>query len=451
MAATPCFVHPELDSRVSEYYSYLENLTDGSLQEQQEAAEFYDLLVSRSPGSVLLACRIHFFLWSYVPPVIFLLGSLGNILGFLVLRHPSTRHVSAFVYLATRSVIDQLVLIIGLLRHWIDYLLNTHLEDQSAVLCKLAQTLGTASSYLSVWLTVALTAERGVVVSRPLHASRLVSPSKARRLILLLGVACTLASLHFLETVGLVEWSSASSPVDMSAQDTQTSEPDVNGSGATMLVDLSSGAFGPVGHAETVNQDPFVNRTHETGLGQKRTRQQGLPIVRCDFKAMYSDHLHQAWLFFDAVIYCFLPFCIITGLNILILYHVHSARVSIFRLRGASGQLCNRMTQHLHSACSGSSISGNHCAELAVEPAVMYAKLKMPGISPAQTRAEMSKPLASGKEPTTRSASARPKSGRRGDRREDYLSEAETTLKWSKSGWLRSGSRSGPREPPRLV
>ncbi|TPP64181.1 G-protein coupled receptor [Fasciola gigantica] len=250
------------------------------------------------------ACSAYRFLWTFIPPIIILLGSFGNILSFLVLRHPSTRYVSAFVYLTVRSVVDEVVLIVGLLRRWIDYLINRKLEDTSSTLCKMAQFAGVSSSFLSVWLTVTLTAERALVVSFPLHGTRFITYSRVRRLIFTLTVICVLLSTHFFITVDLI-------PIPGSTK-----------------------AKKEHAYSELWEQD--ANRT----VLQRNYSQPELSTImptseqvyRCNFKPEFAA-LAWLWTTLDAVIYCYLPFIFIFGLNVVIVHHANAAQKEQHRIR----------------------------------------------------------------------------------------------------------------------
>ncbi|KAF6775371.1 hypothetical protein AHF37_05025 [Paragonimus kellicotti] len=274
------------------------NISDYNISSLEDLIN--QLKLVKSPGTYLVTCQLHHFLWTYVPPILFLLGSFGNILAFLVLRHPSTRYVSAFVYLAARSVVDEIVLIVGLFRRWTDYLIGVKLENTSSFLCKLAQFAGTSSSLLSVWLTVMLTAERALVVSLPLHGNRMMTFSRVRRIILLLSFLCVLVSIHFFFTVDLIK-ENVSSDATGSCQ-------------ANVLSNLSTD----------------VNELHNQSAVEKGTTSE------CpDYCSFGNDFAFLRWLWtsIDATIYCYLPFILIFGCNIVIVRYVYVAQKRQYSIR----------------------------------------------------------------------------------------------------------------------
>ncbi|XP_050396627.2 FMRFamide receptor-like [Patella vulgata] len=147
--------------------------------------------------------RIHKTLLIYIPPILLILGTFGNIFAFLVLRHKAMSRLSTYLFLAVLSVADSLVLGIGLLRLWVGELSNFDIRDQADWLCKCIITLGYVWSDFSVWLIVAVTLERYIVVAYPLKAQRLCSVQKAKKTIFALLITFVAINMHFFWTVGL--------------------------------------------------------------------------------------------------------------------------------------------------------------------------------------------------------------------------------------------------------
>ncbi|CAH8665875.1 unnamed protein product [Schistosoma margrebowiei] len=236
----------------------------------------------------LYICHIIHLLWMYIPPIIFILGSLGNILSFVILRHSSTNSMTIFVYLIARSIVDEIVLIIGLLRRWFDKIFDTKFENTSNFMCKMIHFWGTSSSLLSVWLTVSLTAERALVVSFPLHVSRLINYNRVRNLIIILSILCAILSLHFCFTVGIT--SNCSHKFSKSFSSFSINQ--------TIQMNLTI---------------PFIN--HNTKIKC---------FEQCSILPQYSS-LNWYWSSFDAILYSYLPFCLIFTFNIIILKSVYYA------------------------------------------------------------------------------------------------------------------------------
>ncbi|CAH8564351.1 unnamed protein product [Schistosoma turkestanicum] len=266
---------------------YIKNLTEKLIELQASKQQ-------------LFICNIIHLLWMYIPPIIFIFGSLGNILSFVILKHPSTGSVTTFVYLIARSIVDEMVLTVGLLRRWTDKIFDTKFENTSNFLCKMIHFWGTSSSLLSVWLTVTLTAERALVVSFPLHVTRLISYSRVRNIIIIMSILCATLSLHFLFTVGITPHCLQEFPKSSSSLSSQlTTE-------QTVQMNLTK---------------PY--NSHNTQIKC---------FYQCSILPQYSP-LNWYWSTFDAILYSYLPFCLIFGFNVIILKSVYRANKERKRLR----------------------------------------------------------------------------------------------------------------------
>ncbi|TNN20070.1 putative G- coupled receptor [Schistosoma japonicum] len=274
---------------------YIENLTNKLKQLQSFKQQSY-------------ICNVNNILWMYIPPIIFILGSLGNILSFIILQHPSTGSMTLFLYLIARSIVDEIVLIIGLLRRWIDKIFNTKFENTSIFLCKMIHFLGTSSSFLSVWLTVILTAERALVVSFPLHVTRLINYSKVKNIIILMSLLCIVLSLHFFFTVDII--TNCSHELSNSSLEIKTN---------------------------------FLLHHNLTNTFYMKCFNQ------CTILPKYSL-INWYWSTFDAIFYSYLPFCLIFGFNIIILKSVYYANRNRNHLHESNSQILDLRGTHKMNA-----------------------------------------------------------------------------------------------------
>jgi hypothetical protein len=71
---------------------------------------------------------------------------------------------------------DSLVLYLGLFRKWVGELTGFDPQDHSEWLCKSIVMLGYSCSDVSVWIIVAVTVERYIVVCHPLKANMVRRP-----------------------------------------------------------------------------------------------------------------------------------------------------------------------------------------------------------------------------------------------------------------------------------
>ncbi len=144
--------------------------------------------------------RIHKLLLLYIPPILLILGTVGNVLSFLILMRQSMRRYSTYIYLAILSITDTLVLYIGLLRLWVGELTGYDLRDQADWICKLINVVGYTVSDYSVWLIIAVTVERFVAVCYPLKAPSMSNHRKACLVICSLLCVLFLINIHFFWT-----------------------------------------------------------------------------------------------------------------------------------------------------------------------------------------------------------------------------------------------------------
>ena len=123
--------------------------------------------------------KLRHLLLLYVPPILLIIGTIGNLFSFAVLMMPSMRRMSTYLYLAALSVTDTLVLFVGLLRLWVGALQGYDIRDRVEWVCKSTNVLGYTVSDYSVWLIIAMTVERYVAVCHPLRAAAFCNRSRA--------------------------------------------------------------------------------------------------------------------------------------------------------------------------------------------------------------------------------------------------------------------------------
>ncbi|ELT88866.1 hypothetical protein CAPTEDRAFT_190678 [Capitella teleta] len=110
------------------------------------------------------AFRLHKNLLLFIPPIMLIIGTIGNVLNFIILTRKSMRRLSTYTYLAVLSMTDILVLYIGLLRLWVGALTGKDVRDHAVWICKTINVLGYTVSDYSVWLIIAMTVERWIAL-----------------------------------------------------------------------------------------------------------------------------------------------------------------------------------------------------------------------------------------------------------------------------------------------
>ena len=128
-------------------------------------------------------------------------GILGNILALIVLFRPKMRRSSSAIYLIALAFADATTLIFLLLTNLNRYYINQILDSDDW--CKLASFISSSASLISVWLTIAVTAERFVAVCYPLKTLTLCTRKTA-------GIATTFiimsALLYSIRDIWFMVW-----------------------------------------------------------------------------------------------------------------------------------------------------------------------------------------------------------------------------------------------------
>jgi len=86
--------------------------------------------------------RAHRLLQLYVPPLIIVLGTFGNVFAFVILRNKAMLKFSTYFFLMVMSIADTLVLYAGLLPIWIGQLTSVLFRNLSNWSCKMSNVVG---------------------------------------------------------------------------------------------------------------------------------------------------------------------------------------------------------------------------------------------------------------------------------------------------------------------
>ncbi|ELT88865.1 hypothetical protein CAPTEDRAFT_99172, partial [Capitella teleta] len=148
------------------------------------------------------AYRAHKSLIVYVPPFMLVIGSIGNLLSFIIMARKGMRKLSTYNYLAVLAITDTLVLYVGLLRIWVAEIAGRDMRDHAVWICKTINVLGYTVSDYSVWLIIAMTVERWIAVCMPLKAPSMCNRRKAGAAIVCIFVLLLSLNLHFFWTTG---------------------------------------------------------------------------------------------------------------------------------------------------------------------------------------------------------------------------------------------------------
>ena len=123
-------------------------------------------------------------IWKVVPPILIVVGTIGNILSILVLTRRSLRMSTTALYLTFLAFSDLCVLYTGLLRQWLFYLFEYDVRHVSSAGCKIHIWLLYTSLDFSAWILIAVTLERVISAWCPYSAKTKCSRKYATALVI---------------------------------------------------------------------------------------------------------------------------------------------------------------------------------------------------------------------------------------------------------------------------
>ncbi len=162
-----------------------------------------DLIVNRPPRTPLQEKVISLWLVKYALIVIILLGTIGNILAFLVLMRKRMRTTSVNYYLACLACADTVVLYTSGFKTWLRVVTGFEMLHVSNAGCKTVTFVFMVALHASAWLIVLLTLDRFLAVLFPFKASSWCSLRRARINTLVMAVLLCGYLLHLFWTVDL--------------------------------------------------------------------------------------------------------------------------------------------------------------------------------------------------------------------------------------------------------
>lgn len=151
--------------------------------------------------------------WKYMSPILIAMGTLGNIMSMVVLSRKSMRNMSGAVYLIVLSLADIAVLYTGLLRQWMNYYFDIDVRYLSNWGCKVHLFMVYTSLDFSVWLVVAVTVDRFILVYFPLKAKSMCNRNIEMISIVVIFCCLALFNSHYLYGLDVKEIQQANSTV----------------------------------------------------------------------------------------------------------------------------------------------------------------------------------------------------------------------------------------------
>lgn len=104
--------------------------------------------------------------WTYGSPFILVVGTVGNILSFLVMNRPRLRPTTFSIYLRTTAVCDTTYLWLGLAQKWGSTIWDFDYAELNDALCRTREFLYFTFGDMAIWMVLALTLDRTITVLR---------------------------------------------------------------------------------------------------------------------------------------------------------------------------------------------------------------------------------------------------------------------------------------------
>lgn len=141
---------------------------------------------------------------TWVFPVIIGIGTIGNVLSFVVMMRREMRQAPTFFYLAALAVTDTIVLYMSALKTWVRVVADFELLHISNAGCKTFMFIIHFSLHFSAWIIVAVTIERFLAVWFPLRANTMCSLSRAKFVTFMIALIFVLVNLYVFWTAELL-------------------------------------------------------------------------------------------------------------------------------------------------------------------------------------------------------------------------------------------------------
>ena len=143
------------------------------------------------------------YIWMIGPPILVALGTIGNLMCFIVLRFSGMRRSPSSLYLQVLAFVDTTVLYTALSRYWILNIYGKDIRAFSNIGCKVHVFVLYLSAHYSAWVLAALSVDRALVVRSGLHTRRFLHQSQVKVALVAILVVLACIDCHFFWTMGL--------------------------------------------------------------------------------------------------------------------------------------------------------------------------------------------------------------------------------------------------------
>ena len=143
-------------------------------------------------------------IWRNCPPVLFFIGTIGNVLSGVVMMRRSLRTSITSFFLVTLAVVDTFMLWNGLMRQFLRYAHGIFVRSHSLAACRLHIFLTYWGGQFAAWILVCMTMERFFAIFSPHKSKQYVSKLSCGIVVGVIGVLLAGLNAHFFKTHLLV-------------------------------------------------------------------------------------------------------------------------------------------------------------------------------------------------------------------------------------------------------
>ena len=135
-------------------------------------------------------------------PILFLVGTVGNLLTILVLSQKKNRHTSTAMFLLILAISDIMILFTSYVSEWTFSVWRFDFREVNGALCKSHVFLTYYSLQFSSWTLVIVTCERAISVINPTKVRLICSRRRGMTILAIMAVFLAALNCHWL--VGMV-------------------------------------------------------------------------------------------------------------------------------------------------------------------------------------------------------------------------------------------------------
>ena len=177
------------------------NGTESPIEVQDR--ERCDICKARETPEVPLTAKTLYYIrtteriWRFCPPLLFLIGTVGNFLSAVVMLRKSLRSSMTSFFLVILAFVDTLMLWTGLLRHYLRNVHSIKLRSVSTFGCKLHIFLVYCLGQFAAWILVMMTMERFFAIFSPHKAKQYITKTTCALAVGITGTLLAGINGHF--------------------------------------------------------------------------------------------------------------------------------------------------------------------------------------------------------------------------------------------------------------